>query len=88
MARPIVQVMFRTNPKEGDVVAVFINMEVEPDGSLPCYAHMGQHAGACLEYIYGNCRPSTTAERDELLAELTAIYSDCELVVRQRRSAR
>jgi hypothetical protein len=67
---------------KGDVSAVFPTLSANP-GMAVCYAHIGQHS-ECSRSWFNETRNATPDECAALLAELTDIYSDCDLVVKQR----
>lgn len=84
-SKPIVPVIFRAERSgdfKGDVSAVFPTLEANY-GMAVCYAHIGQHS-ECSRSWYRTTRAATSAEYAPLLAELTAIYSDCTLRVQRR----
>jgi hypothetical protein len=78
-------VIFRCDRDGSHVAAVFPTFPShEPDdGMRTCYAHVGQHS-ACSRSWYRTTRAAQPTEYADLLAELTGIYDDCELVVRKR----
>lgn len=77
-----------------DITAVFPT-EVERNGNMECYAHVGQHSSCSPEWYSNNTRPAKPYEYADLLTELKGIYSSkfryedgsdvFELVVYQRR---
>ena len=72
---------------DGEVTAYFPTMGWTL-GNVPCYAHIGQHSGACPSWLTKGKRATPEQYRD-LLAELTAIYApDYTLKVYKRRPAR
>ena len=52
-------------------------------GKMVCYATMGQHSEADLEY-YHNTKKATEVEYKPLLNELKMVYNDCILEVKQK----
>lgn len=52
-------------------------------GRIVCYATMGQHSEADLEY-YHHTKKATEAEYKPLYNELKAVYDDCILEVKQK----
>lgn len=82
-------VVFRKS--EGEVVAVFPTLPFTYEGRLmTCYAHVGQHGGACFQW-YSRTKRAKPEEYAELLTELKSIYETdldgegaFELVVYQR----
>lgn len=84
--KPKVPVIFRADKGgdfEGVVTAVFPATENPITGYATCYGHVGQHS-ECSRRWYQGTRPATPEEYAPLLAELTSIYTDEELVVRTR----
>lgn len=74
--------------RSGEVVAFF--PETAKDGScnrgnIMCYAHVGQHSEASLDYFW-SCKPCSEEEYAPLLKELQGIYDDVTLVVKRRLS--
>ena len=72
-----------------ELCAYFPNLPWAP-GQITCYAHVGQHGGACPSWLRKG-RPALPSEYVALLAELRGIYetNDAEhvpLVVRTRAS--
>lgn len=68
------RVLFRvdTGPEfKGTITAVFVD-EVERNGSLGCYAHVGQHGTASREWVRDCTRRATEAEAAPLRRELEA----------------
>lgn len=80
--RDITPVIFK---KEGkDVVAFFPSLPGTGPHDVTCYAHMGQHASAGLDYL-AKCKPATPAEYAPLKRELeSAPYHYALTVVRRR----
>lgn len=52
-------------------------------GKIVCYAHIGQHSEASIEY-YHNTETALPSEYEALHKELKAIYNDYELSVKRR----
>lgn len=75
-------VIFRKE-SNGDIVAFFPYEIADLTGCIACYAHVGQHSAAALEY-YRETRPCTLAECADLMTELQSI--GYELITRQRMS--
>ncbi|SIH22760.1 Uncharacterised protein [Mycobacteroides abscessus subsp. abscessus] len=75
-----VDVLFRTALDEGDVTAIFDNTDEYPN--LQCYAHLGQHSTATIEWVEDEelTRASTRDEYAPLLAELGRIGYDVTVV--------
>lgn len=64
---PVIFRMYR-----GELCAYFPTEEWAP-GEITCYAHIGQHSGACRTWLRKG-RPATVTEYSDLLAELRGIY--------------
>lgn len=81
-----VKIIFRKekNPytKEYEVIAFFPELKANY-GRMVCYATMGQHSEADLEY-YHNTKKATEEEYKPLLNELKMVYNDCILEVKQK----
>lgn len=81
-----VKVVFRKekNPYTNDYEVIAFMPELKANyGKIVCYAHIGQHSEADLEY-YQNTIKANESEYKLLLNELNGIYNDCELIVRQK----
>ena len=81
-----VKVIFRKekNPYANDYDVIAFMPELKANyGKIVCYAHMGQHSEADLEY-YQNTIKANETEYKPLLNELNGIYNDCELVVKRK----
>lgn len=78
-------VIFRCDRNGEHVTAVFPTL-TETVGFM-CYEHIGQHSAGSRDWYY-TTRPAALAEYADLLRELTAIYDDCDLLVRRRFPAR
>lgn len=76
-----VQVIFRKD-KSGEVMAFFPEMRCNY-GMIICYQHIGQHSEASMTY-YNCTKKATATEYLPLFNELSNIYSDCNLIVRNR----
>ena len=81
-----VKIIFRKekNPytNEYDVIAFMPELKANY-GRIVCYAQLGQHSEADLEY-YQNTKKANETEYKALLNELNGIYNDCVLVVKQK----
>ena len=74
------KVIFRKN-KYG-ITAFFPTLSAN-HGNMVGYQHIGQHSEACLDY-YWSTEKASPNEYADLLKELTEIYDDFELDVKQR----
>lgn len=75
-----IKVVYRK--KDGEIMAFFPELSANY-GKIVCYAHIGQHGEAALEYYWA----TEKANPDEYAAlheELTSIYYDDQLVIRQK----
>lgn len=81
-----IKVIFRKakNPytNEYEIVAFFPEIDANY-GNILSYMHIGQHSEASVEF-YKETSKATREEYKSLLEELTALYDDCELIVKQR----
>ena len=75
------KVIFRKT-KEGEIIA-FLPEVLSYQGNIMSYSHIGQHGEASLQYYYETEKASPN-EYAELFAELTEIYSNCPLEIKQR----
>ena len=75
------KVIFRID-KNNEVTA-FLPQCMANIGHIVCYAHIGQHNEASLEY-YRGLRLAKPDEYEDLLKELQGIYYEYTLVVRER----
>lgn len=66
----------------GEVVAFLPELPANR-GNVVCYAHIGQHNEASMEY-YHNTKTALPSEYEPLHKELKAIYNDYELSVKRR----
>ena len=63
-------VSYRSGYKE--VLAMFPE-QAETDGSIACYAHLGQHGTCGYHYVIRISRPATEEEYKDLYKELVGI---------------
>lgn len=81
-------VIFRKE-SDGTIVAIFPTIcEGYAGWHMLCYAHIGQHGTASLDYYQRDTKPALPDEYAPLLSELTAIYHDCQLVPHKRMTAK
>lgn len=66
----------------GEVVAFLPELPANR-GNVVCYAHIGQHSEASIEYYHGT-EKALPNEYEPLHDELKRIYSDVELSVKRR----
>lgn len=72
MANKPIPVLFRTY--RGELTAYFPTLSWSYRGDITCYAHVGQHGGACKTWLQRG-KPAEPAEYADLLAELRGIYA-------------
>ena len=83
MATPVI---FKKEQGVMGVVAFFPTIPGTSGWDVTCYAHIGQHASASLEYMR-KCRPAKSEEYADLLRELKAIgYDDLRVVRRMSKT--
>ena len=75
-----IKVIFRKI--ENEMVAFFPELPANP-GYMLSYQHIGQHGEADLGFFF-TTEKANLEEYSSLLKELKSIYSDCELLVRQK----
>lgn len=66
----------------GEVVAFLPELPANR-GNIVCYAHIGQHSEASIEYYHGT-KTALPSEYEPLHDELKRIYSDVELSIKRR----
>lgn len=72
--------------RDGEILAFFPQTVKDGScnpGNIMCYAHVGQHDEASLDFFH-ECKPCTEEEYADLLTELEGIYNDVDLVVTRR----
>ena len=74
-------VVFRLE-SDGGVLAVFPSIPADYQGSMLCYAHIGQHSGCSDSYYCHSTKPATPEQYAPLLNELRGIYEKGEDAVR------
>ena len=69
--------------EEGDIFAYF-PFEEWCNGTMTCYAHMGQHS-ACHPMYANKCKEATKSELLPLLNEMLRIgYNDLEILTKKQ----
>ena len=76
-----VKVIFRKD--EGGEVVAFLPELPAARGNIVCYAHIGQHGEASMDY-YNSTQTASPEEYNALYEELKAVYNDIELSVKKR----
>ena len=76
-------IVFRKD-KDGHIDAVFLDDKFNDDYKFTTYAHIGQHGGCCISWLYHNTKPAKFSEYESLLKELTNVYHDCTLTVKNK----
>lgn len=75
------RIVFRKD-KTGEITAVYLNEVSNPyKYQLVCYAHLGQHGGCCIDWLYQDTKPATPKEYTSLLKELRDYHSDYDSVL-------
>lgn len=79
MAKTLVK--FRKD--EAGVTAVFpqlkYNKRLYGNDMVSCYAHVGQHSGASIEWVNESTTPATEADYNDLKQELESIGYDLKI---------
>ena len=91
MKKEKIKVIFRNvkyDDGDREILALFPEFVNEHNGLVGSYAHIGQHSEANYHHIISISKPATYEEYSELLAELTKIYDDCELIIRKKHQYR
>lgn len=71
---------------KGEVTAIFPYEIANYEGSMMCYAHMGQHGSCCSEWL-NSTTLATEEEYSALLSELISIgYDDLKIIKRIQHS--
>lgn len=63
-------VVFRVCKIDNEVMAFFPTIPWS-HMLITCYAHIGQHDGACVDYYINQTKPATKEQYEPLLNELT-----------------
>lgn len=75
------KVIYRKD-SDGKIIAFLPELSANV-GNIVCYAHIGQHGEASIEYYHGT-EKALPSEYEPLHKELKRIYSDVELSVKRR----
>lgn len=75
------KVIYRKD-SDGKIIAFLPELSANV-GNIVCYAHIGQHSEASMEY-YHSTETALPSEYEALHDELKRIYSDVELSVKRR----
>lgn len=71
--------------KDGDIIALFPEIESDPMGNILSYMHVGQHGSANIGIVY-QTKPATPEEYAKLHKELINIgYDDLNIGKRMNR---
>lgn len=80
------EVIFR-KVKSGDfkgTIEAFFPYDIsDTKGNVTCYAHIGQHSGACWDYLLFNTIPAKENEYSELKSELESIGYNLKITKRR-----
>ena len=86
--RDKVRVRFRIERRKGGEVFAHL-VDAAPEYYMATvYATIGQHHHADRDWLSSRTRKAKPAEYADLLADLTRVYSDCDLVVQQNARRR
>jgi len=93
MTKDTQPIMFRKIIKSEDfndiIVAIFPDIQESGcDDVVMCYQHVGQHSGACWDWVIGSTCRATPAEYKDLLSELVNRVGYDNLRIVQRRSSK
>lgn len=68
------KVLFRTDRKDKEVIAIFpADVGTNDPSTCSCYVHNGQHGSASVDYVRTCTRPATRKEAAPLARELRRI---------------
>ena len=81
------RVVFRKWKDDGQIVALFPDIQADDDGHIVSYVHVGQHGAANYQHCIGKSVPATIAEAAPLKKELEDMVGYV-LAVIQRRNRR
>ena len=81
----MIKVIFRKDAKNGEIIAFFPETYKEyKNGKMLCYAHLGQHSEASIEY-YWTTKKATEKEYKPLFNELVFVgYDDLKIMQKMR----
>ena len=67
-----------------NIIEAFLPYDIsDMKGNITCYAHFGQHSGACWEYYLQNTVPAKENEYKALKSELESIGYNLNIVKRR-----
>lgn len=67
-----IDVVFKKDKNDGEIVAFFPNEIADNKGNILCYAHIGQHSAASIAYMK-ECLNASIDEFADLALELHSI---------------
>lgn len=76
MATIVMFVKVKEGDFSGDITAIFPTQIENNNGDVMCYAHVGQHSVASMEWVNESTVNATREEREDLLKELISIGYD------------
>lgn len=79
----ITEVIFRkvkSGDDKGTIEAFFPYDISDLRGNITCYAHIGQHSGACWDYYLRNTVPAKENEYQDLKTELESIGYNLKVI--------
>ena len=76
----VVYLMEKNPETDSELCFAVFPDQIERDGFMMGYAHIGQHTPVHPDYVRAHTRGATESEYRELHRELTGIYHDCRLV--------
>lgn len=78
------KVVFRVYDN-GEVVALFPQVQADPNGNCTSYVHNGQHGAATYSHVIKTTKPATEEQYTPLLEELKSLgYNDLQIHKRFR----
>jgi hypothetical protein len=79
----ITEVIFRkvkSGSDKGTIEAFFPYDIADHKGNITCYAHVGQHSGACWDYFLFRTIPANESEYNDLKSELESLGYNLKVV--------
>jgi hypothetical protein len=78
------EVIFRKAKEYNGTIIAFFPYDISDDkGNVTCYAHVGQHSGACWDYLLFRTKPAKANEYNELFEELESLGYNLKVVKRR-----
>lgn len=85
----LTEVIFRkvkSGDDKGTIEAFFPYAISDTKGNVTCYAHIGQHSGACWDYFLFKTAPANENEYSELKSELESIGYNLNIIKKRNYS--